>query len=136
MAFNHGTIATLEVDPAGGSSYTNISAYLEDANNTRKTDTAETTTLGNTAKTYIPGLESGTFKLKGFFDPTFHALFNSMRRTVVTFRYRPAGAGTGLPEFTGSAFLTEYDVDAKVKDVVSVKANFQVTGAVGNAVQS
>lgn len=136
MAFTHGTNATLEIDPAGGSSYTNISVYLEDINQDTKTDKAETSTLGNTAKTYIPGLEDGTFKCKGFFDPTIDALWNSVRRLIVTFRYRPAGAGAGKPEYTGTAFLTNYQIDASVKDVVQGKVEFQITGPFSRGVQS
>lgn len=135
MAFNHGTLATFAVDPAGGSSYTDLSTYLEDVGQNTKTDTAETTTLGNTAKTYIPGLEHGVFKLKGFFDPAADAVFNSSRRVIVTFRFRPAGAGTGLIQYSGSAILSDYAVDAMVKDVVSVKAEFQVTGPITRSVQ-
>lgn len=136
MAFTHGTNATLEIDPAGGTSYTNISVYLEDVNQDTKTDKAETSTLGNTAKTYIPGLEDGTFKCKGFFDPTVDALWNSVRRLIVTFRYRPAGVGTGKPEYLGSAFLTNYQIDASVKDVVQGKVEFQITGPFTRGVQA
>lgn len=135
MAFTHGTIATFAIDPAGGSSYTDISVYVEDVNQNTKTDTAETTALGNTAKTYIPGLENGQFKLKGFFDPTFDALLNSCRRVIVTFRYRPAGAGSGLPEYTGSAIMNDYAVDANVKDVTSIKTEFHVTGPISRGTQ-
>ncbi len=135
MAFTHGTNAQLAIDVAGGTSYVDVSTYLEDVNQDTKTDKAETSTLGNTAKTYIPGLEDGTFKCKGFFDPTVDAIWNSARRVIVTFRYRPGGTGVGKVEYTGSAFLVNYQIDANVKDVVQGKVDFQITGPFARAVQ-
>jgi hypothetical protein len=136
MAFSHGSLATLEIDPAGATSYTDISEYLNEAGVEVDIDTAETTTLGNTAKTYIPGLEDGTFELSGLFDPAADALFDSCKRVIVTFRYRPAGAGAGLPQFTGQAVLSSYGIETTVEDAATIEAEFQVTGAITRTVQS
>ncbi len=135
MAFSHGTVATFAVDPAGGSSYTDLSVYLNEITQETETDGAETTTLGNTAKTYIPGLEDGTFEMSGLYDPTADALFNTLRRVIATFRYRPAGAGSGLPQYTGSLILTTYSVETTVEDAAMFEAEFQITGTIVRATQ-
>ena len=136
MAFSHGSLATLEIDPDRGSAYTDVSEYLNEAGLEVDIDTAETTTLGNTAKTYIPGLEDGTFELSGLYEPTIDALLDSCKRVIVTFRYRPAGAGTGLPEFTGEAVLSSYGIETTVEDAATIEAEFQVTDAITRSVQS
>lgn len=136
MAFSHGSLATLDIDPAGGTSYTDVSEYLNEVGLETEIDTAETTTLGKTAKTYIPGLEDGTFECSGLYDPAFDALLDSCKRVVASFRYRPAGAGTGLPEFTGSVILSSYGVETTVDDAATIEAEFQVTDAITRSVQS
>lgn len=135
MAFSHGSLATFGIDAAGGSSYTDVSAYFSDVSLKDAIDTAETTTLGKTSKNYIPGLEDATFSLSGLYDPTVDALVNSCKRVIVTFRYRPSGAATGKIEYTGSAILTSYKIDTTVSDAASIESEFQVTNGVTRAVQ-
>ena len=136
MAFSHGSLATLEIDPAGGSSFTDISEYLNDASQEETVDTAETTTLGKTRKTYIPGLEDGTFSLSGLFDPAADALLYSCKRVIITFRYRPAGAGSGLPEYVGEAILTSYSISTTVDEAATIEAELQTTDTVTRTTQS
>lgn len=135
MAFSHGSVATFEVDPAGGSSYTDLSAFLNETTQEIETEASETTTFGNTSKTYIPGLEDGTFELEGLYDPSADATLESCKRVICSFRYRPAGAGSGLPEFTGSAVMTTYTIETNVEDAAIIEAEFQVTGAISRATQ-
>lgn len=130
MAFTHGSVATLTIN---GSAFT---TYLTDAGLDRKTDDAETSTLGNTFKTYIPGLESGEFKLKGEYDPTVDGYINAIGRTIVAFVYRPQGAGTGLIEYTGNCFRDDFKISSPVKNETTFEAKFQITGTISRAVQS
>lgn len=136
MAFYHGIVSTLEIDPAGGTSYTDISTYLENIDDDINVQAIDVTTLGDIAKNHIPGLEDGKFKLKGFFDPTVDAVLESCKRVVASFRYRPAGAGTGLPEYTGDVIMSSYTIDSVVKDAVSIKAEFTVSGGHTRGTQS
>lgn len=136
MAFTHGSVATFAVDAAGGSSYTDLSVYLNEVGLDNETDTAETTVLGKIHKTYIPGLLDDTFSLSGLFDPTVDAFLAGIQRDVVSFRYRPAGAGTGLPEYTGLAFMTSYSIGTTVDEAATIEAEFQVTDTVTRAAQA
>lgn len=130
MAFSHGSVATLTINSV------NLSAFLNEASLEIETDDAETTTFGNTAKTFIPGLEESTIELEGLYDPTADAAFNTMRRTVVPFVYRPAGAGSGLPEYTGNCFLTSYQVETTVDEAGTIEAEYMITGPVARATQA
>lgn len=135
--FTHGSYAELGLDPAGGTSYTDVSEYLNDMSPSQDIDAAETTTFGNGTKTYIPGLEDATFSLSGFWDPTIDGMLSSMKRVqFITFRYRPAGTGAGLPEYTGDAILTSYNIGSTVDDALSFEGELQVSGGLQRAVQS
>lgn len=138
MAFSHGSLATLDIDPLGGTAWTDVSEYLNEASQEETVDTAETTTLGKTRKTYIPGLEDGTFSLSGLFDPVADALLYSLKRANPnpTFRYRPAGAGTGLPEYVGECILTSYSISTTVDEAATIEAELQTTDTVTRSSQS
>lgn len=135
-AFTHGSYATFEIDPAGGTSFQDVSDYFTDASPSTDIDTAETTTFGHDAKVYIAGLEDGSFSMSGFFDPTIHALLSPLKRVVFTFRYRPQGAGTGLPEATGKVLMTSYNVGSTTDGAVTLDADMQVSDGLVWDVQS
>jgi hypothetical protein len=136
MTFYHGTVSELAVDPAGGTTYTDISEYLEDIEDDINVHFIDVTTFGNLAKVGIPGLEDGKFKLKGFWDATLDSTFASCKQVVFTFRYRPVGTGAGLPEYTGEAILSSYTFDVVVKDAVSFKAEMTISGGTTRTVQA
>lgn len=124
MAFSHGSLATLSVNSVS------FTAYLNEASYADSIDFAETTTLGNTAKQYVPGLDDGTFKCSGFFDPTADAALVAMKRAIVPFIYQPQGAGTGKVQYAGNCILTSYNIGTNVSDAASGDAEWQITGAV------
>lgn len=64
MAFVHGKNSFFQV----GSH--NITGYIDNIDETNTADTAETSTMGNTAKTYIVGLVDATLSLSGKWDST------------------------------------------------------------------
>lgn len=124
MAFSHGSLATLLVNSV------DYSAFFKDANFDTNIDVAETSALGTTSKTYVPGLEGSKFKLSGMYDPTTYAAFAALKRTTTTFEYRPAGTGSGKPKFSGSCIVTSLTVKTDIKDMANFDAEIQVTGAV------
>ena len=64
MAFKHGKDTKVYLNSA------NFSTYFSNADATRTADTAESTTFGNSNKTYVAGDKDGTVSLGGFFDAT------------------------------------------------------------------
>lgn len=142
MAFVFGTAAELAMDPTGSTSFTvTLDCALNEINLERELDEAEVTTFCSTIKDYIPGLAESTLEFEGLYesgatevDYQLHAILGST--TIPNWRYRPAGTGTGLPEYTFRGFLQEYSIEATVDEAVSIEGTIRCTNAVTRAVQS
>jgi hypothetical protein len=113
-----------------------ISAYLDELDLAQTGDTAETSTFGVSAKTYIAGLRDATLSLSGNYDPTATTGVvavleaNMSGGTPQTMVYKPGGTATGQNSFTFSGLVTGYNVPASVQDKVTISGEVQVTGAV------
>lgn len=142
MAFVFGTAAELSMDPAGGTSYTVvIDCAMNELSLERELDEAEVTTFCSTIKDYIPGLAETTLEFEGLYqsgateiDFQLNAIFGSA--TIPAWRYRPAGTGTGLPEYTFRGFLQEYTIEATVDEAVTIEGTIRVTNSVVRSVQA
>jgi len=132
MAFVHGSVGVFQLGTAATpGTPTAISAFLTSVNAPFSVDTAETTTLGATAKSYLAGLEDSTISIEGKFHVTIDAHLNGIRRLAnIAFVYGPAGSAVGSPRYSGTCMLTSYNPEGGVDDVASFSAEFQVTGAV------
>jgi len=126
MAFSHGSIAKIYVDGF------DASPFFSDVTMGGSIDTAETTTLGKTAKTYIPGNEDATFKCSGFLDHNSidansfdYKLKALTRRASVPITYLPASDLAGEPAYIGTMELTAHDIGTTVKDAASCDVEFQ-----------
>ncbi len=112
-----------------------LSAYCDDAGIDVGVETAETTTFNASWKTFIEGLASAKFSLKGNFDPTVSSgpaavltgLIGGGAKTIV---FNPAGTAVGELKRTVSAILTAYTESSPVGGKVTFTAAFQGTGAV------
>jgi predicted secreted protein len=142
MAFLHGKSASFQIANSADA-LTNISAYCDTISLKRSFDTAETTTFGSTgsAKTYIMGLTDATISVSGKFDGASSSTVDGVLAGILglstskAFEYKASSAATSAtnPAYTGSCFLTSYEVSAPVGDVVTFSAEFHVTGAVTRA---
>ena len=127
--FRYGAKAVVTVNAV------DISAYCDDAGLDIGVETAETTTFSATWKTFIEGLASAKFSLKGNFDPTastgpaavLTGLIGGGPKTVV---FSPAGTVATELKRTVSAILTAYAETSPVGGKVTFTATFQGTGAV------
>jgi predicted secreted protein len=136
--FRHGKSARFELDNAAGT-LVNLSDVIEDISFSRSLETAETTTMGNSAKSYITGLSDATISVSGKFDATIDAQINAVQAglsdgTITssswTYRANSGTVGAGNPEYQGEALITSYEVSASVGDVVTFSLELQVTGAI------
>lgn len=142
MAFVFGTAAELAMDPAGGTSYTvTLDCAMNELTLERELDEAEVTTFCSTIKDYIPGLAETTLEFEGLYqsgatevDFQLNNIFGSS--TIPAWRYRPAGTGTGLPEYTFRGFLQEYSIEATVDEAVTIEGTIRVTNSVTRTVQA
>lgn len=140
MAFHFGTASELAMDPLGGTSFTvTLDCALNNITLEREIEEAEVTTLCSTIKDYIPGLAESTMEFEGLFDGGATAAdyqLNAVFGTVVSWRYRPAGTGSGLPEYTFNGFLQTYSIESTVDEAVAIEGEIRLTGSVTRAVQS
>ena len=129
--FRHGKSTVFKVDNSGGT-LTDISNTLTDLGFPQTVETAETTSFGSSAKTYIVGLTDATVSASGNFDATVDAHLGGIlgQSATVSFEYGPEGSTTGQVKYSGEAILTSYEKSGAVGDVVTYSAEFQVTGAV------
>ena len=133
MAIRHGKYSKFYVN-----SY-DMSPYLNDVSTTQDVGSSETTTFGNTAKTYIVGLRDGKISAKGFFDNSSTSAVDSifagvlgLDDQVVTFVQDNMVIGSRAQ--VAQCDASTYAVNSPVADVVSATADFQVDGGVENGV--
>lgn len=131
MAFKHGKSAVFKVDNAGGT-LTDISVYLNEITHPRSIETGETTSFGNSAKTYLVGLTDSTVSIKGTWDSVVDTHLAAVigQEASLTYEYGPTGSTVGSIKYTGECYLTSFETTSPVADVVTFSAEFQVTGTV------
>ena len=129
--FTHGKATVFKVDNSSGS-LTTISDVLTDVSFPQTIETAETTSFGSNAKTYIVGLSDATISISGNFDTTVDTHLSAVlgQAATLSFEYGPEGSTAGDAKYTGECLMTSYEKSGAVGDVVTFSAEFQVTGAV------
>ncbi len=140
MAFVFGTKAELAMDPEGGTDYSvTLDCGMSEITLERELDEAEVTTLCSTIKDYIPGLAESTLEFEGLFDDGASGVdfqLDNIYGEVVSWRYRPAGTGTGLPQYAFDGFLQQYAIEATVDEAVTIEGTIRLTGSVVRTVQA
>lgn len=126
MAFVHGKSAYIKVNS------TDLSAYCDEVGLPRSIETAETTTFGKTAKTYITGLTDATISASGKWDATADGVIAPLvgSSSLVTWEVGPAGSTAGYVKYSGSGIITSYEVSAPVGDAVTFSLEIQVSDSI------
>lgn len=112
----------------------NLSAYLNEATSTSEIETGETSTFGSSAKTYIPGLRDATISASGLYESASTDAVDTVLQATITgsgddvATVAPEGLTVGRRAVIGTSETTSYEVSASVGDVVSVTADFQISG--------
>src|SRR6478609_325623 len=134
MAFQHGTNADFYVNGFDATGFSNK------VGTDGSVDTAEVTTLGKTAKNYIPGLEDATSSFSGFFDGAAGAdstslsfKLNSIRRTITQVTYLPQTDLIGGRGFIMEGELTKHKVETGTDDAGTFEAEFQTNTGMESA---
>lgn len=134
MAVKHGKAFQVDVNSVSWEE------FLSDAELSLDVDTAEVTTSGDTAKTFIEGDYGASWTMSGPADftnttGTDECAFGLVGAAAVTVVLRP-GSGAAAPtnpSYTQSAILTHYGLKCSVGDAVRADYSFQGTGAVTRA---
>lgn len=133
MAFVHGKAGAFKIGTvATPGTVVDISAYLDNISFPESVETGETTVFGQASKTYVVGLKDSTVSISGKWDSVVDTQLFALlgNATAVTWEYGPAGSTVGLVRYTGTGFVTSYEVTTPVADVVTFSAELQVTGNV------
>ena len=119
MGFMHGSKAVLYMMGM------NATSYLNDISMSGDVETAEITVFGNTGKTFIPGLQSATFGVSGFFDGNIPLDTNTFSYTVNSYAlgpsqppasvlYLPQGDGNGALGYGCQGYLNKDSVKTPI----------------------
>ena len=136
MAFTHGKNSYFALGTAGGETTTvDLSSYIDSIDFPSTVETADVTTFGDDDRNYIVGLRDRTLSLSGSYDPASNAIDEHLEAllgnaTAADFDFGPEGNATGATQYSGSAFVTNYNPSTSVGDKVSFTADLQITGAV------
>lgn len=98
-------------------------------------DAIETSAMGSTSRTYIPGLTNFTGTMSLFFrddDAAQSALFSAPGAAAATVELFPSGRTTGV-KLSGEVIITSHDISADNAGAVTAEVGFQGTGALTKA---
>ncbi len=109
-----------------------LTSYFTDTSVSMDNDVAETTAFGDTNKTLITGLRSGTLSLSGLWaadtdgsDEELQALLGNATTPILTLR--EGAAAIGSRAIIAQANETSYAITSPVADVHTVSAEFECT---------
>ena len=94
------------------------------------TETIENTTMTDSSRTYVPGLETFSGTADVFFDDAHHddiAALNGGAAAVALEAY-PGGVTVGYPKLTGNIIVTGYSISSSLDGMVEASISFQGTG--------
>ena len=113
-----------------------LSTFISECSLERSIDEIETTTMSATSKTFLVGLLDNTISISGFYDPTAttgpDAVLNPdfIAGTSRTWIYGPYGSTASNVKYTGTGYVTKYNIKGGVGGAVEYEADFRITGAV------
>lgn len=107
-----------------------LAAYLTGYTTTNTSDTADTTALTQTDRTYVAGLSESNVTATGLFEPLFDtpvvAAFGAAAGSPVT--VAPAGFAVGSPVVVLEGRTVSYELSSSVGEVVGANLSIQGTG--------
>jgi len=95
-------------------------------------DTIESTSMGDSARTYLAGQKTATISLECFWDSSDAAQDDLDVTSKIDFEIYPNGVGTGK-KYTGEGFVTDKSINVSFDGMVEATFAIQVTGAVTEA---
>lgn len=133
MAFVHGKDTFISVNASDISAFCNTSTF------TRTADSHDVTTYGSNNHVYVGGLGDGTSSIGGIYDNGATGprdIIEPLIGTVVTFIRRPEGTGSGKPQDSVQALITNYVETSPVADMVTWTSELQLSGDVTSTNQA
>jgi|TARA_R110000765_G_scaffold25698_1_gene63129 predicted secreted protein len=113
-----------------GGSVTNVASIIS-FSVSQTGDTIETSAMGSTSRTYLPGLTNFTGSLSLYFrddDAAQSALFAGAGAAAASIELFPSGQATGV-KLSGEIIVTSHDITTANDGAVTAEVSFQGTGA-------
>lgn len=135
MAFRHGSKAVITVNAV------DLSAFCTSLDLSITQDSAETTTMGSTWKSFIAGLQGGKLSIVGDYDgtvttgPASAILLAQATATPIAVVHKPGGTAAGQRTNSFNALITSYSETSPVGGVITFKAELLPTGAITSVTQ-
>tara|TARA_R110000796_G_scaffold128901_4_gene244529 strand:- start:227 stop:634 length:408 start_codon:yes stop_codon:yes gene_type:complete len=111
-----------------------LSAYVTSITISQSADSVEDTSMGDTARSYIGGLTTGTLDIsfnQDFAAAKTEATIYPLIGTTTTCVVRPTAAavGTTNPSYTATVLVTEWtSVEGSVGDLATATVSWPITG--------
>jgi len=96
-------------------------------------DTIEDSVMGDSARTYLAGLESSTVSIECYWDDADAQQLELDGRNVIDFEIYPTGTGAGEKYYSGEGIVTSKSITTSFDGMVEASFSIQVSGAVTEA---
>ena len=127
MATHTGSEGTVKVGTAGSDT---VIAEIRTFSIEETADTLETTTMGDSARTYSPSLTQFTGSVDVFWDETDTSGQGALTiGAEVTINFYPEGATTGDTYYGGTAIVTGITINSSFDGLVEASLTLQGDGA-------
>jgi hypothetical protein len=132
----HGKKSYFAIEDSVATTLRNIGVHCDSIVLDRDLDMADSTTIGQEAKTFVPGLDGAEISLGGKFDslavtgPDVVLAGDFAAKVQVGFEYGPEGNTAGNVKYSGECFVSKYQVSTPLEGVVKFSSTIKITGAV------
>jgi hypothetical protein len=136
----HGKSSYFALEDSAATVLRNIGVHCDNITLDRDIDMAETTTIGQESKTWLPGLDGAEISLAGKYDslastgPDVVLSGDFATKVQVGFEYGPEGNATGKVKYAGECYVSKYQISSPLEGIVKFSATIKVTGAVARSV--
>ena len=96
-------------------------------------DTIEDSVMGQSARTYLAGLESSTVSIECYWDDSDAQQLELDGGADIDFEIYPTGTATGEKYYSGGGIVTSKSINTSFDGMVEASFSIQVSGAVTEA---
>jgi len=96
---------------------------------TMTTDAVETTSMGDTARTFQKGLSAGTGSMSLYLDPDDAVQQDILQGDTIDAEFFVEGTDSGDTKYSGSFIVTSVERGTTMDGIATLNAELQLTGA-------
>ena len=96
---------------------------------TMTTDAVETTSMGDTSRTYQKGLSTGTASMSLYLDPDNAVQQDLLQGDSVDCEFYVEGTDSGDTKYSGTFIVTSVERGATLDGIATLNSELQLTGA-------